>query len=146
MSLSAPELADWLKTLLQETFDKLGGESGYMLDKAAPGLLGTLEKLSAEEASSAVKAHAFHVAFIQEAFIQWLQGLEYQADWSQSWPQKALSETDWNTLNNKLQAQHQLLMELLEKHQTQDPLENAVLLIAHSAYHLGAIRQIIHHH
>lgn len=146
--INSQELAKWLQTLLEETFAKPSGQPGYMLDRSATGLLGTLTTLSAEAASrptqpgTTIAAQAAHVAFIQEAFIHWIMGEDYKADWSRSWPVQEVGSSEWEVLRERLGQQHQQLMSLLEQHQAQDPLENVALLIAHSAYHLGAIRQI----
>lgn len=151
MSAIDPQtMTQWMQTLLEETFAKTAGQPGYMLDRSALGLLGTLEALSAEAASTSVSpettsiaAQAFHIAFIQDAFIHWLQGQDLKPDWSQSWPANSeMNAAEWQALRENLQRQHQELKSLLDKPQAQDPLENAALLIAHSAYHLGSIRQI----
>lgn len=147
--INSQELAKWLQTLLEETFAKPVEQPGYMLDRSAMGLLGTLQSLSAEAASSpaqpgttSIAAQAAHVAFIQAAFIHWMRGEEFKADWSQSWPVQVVSPAEWETLRKLLHNQHRELVDILEQQPPQDPLENAALLIAHSAYHLGAIRQI----
>ena len=148
-SIDAETLAKWLQTLLEETYAKDVGQPGYMLDRSASGLLGTLDALSVEAASISVRpetttiaAQAFHLAFIQDAFIHWMQGDDIKPDWSKSWPSEKMDSSRWQLLKDQLGTQHQQLMHILSQPLAQDPLENAALLIAHSAYHLGAIRQI----
>lgn len=145
--MNPQEFANWLKTLLEETFAKPAGQPGYMLDRSATGLLGTLETLSAEqvslaENSTSIAAQCGHVAFIQAAFIRWMAGEEYEPDWSQSWLVREVDSAQWDELRKQIRDQHAELINLLETRPLQDPLENAALLITHSAYHLGAIRQI----
>ena len=140
-----------VRTLLKETYD--GPEenaSWYTEAKPGSGLFGTLEKLSAEEASipvngTTIAAQTDHTRYYLWVVNSYLNGEETSKDWEASWKITSVDKITWAKINEELQ---QAYTTLLKKIDSLDSLEeqtsNSLLgAIAHSAYHLGSIRQMI---
>jgi hypothetical protein len=148
-----PELArevmiGQLVAVLRESFEGSQG-GGYFTDQGPEaGLLGTLDRLSAAEASrlvggTSVAAHAQHVAFGLAVSTAWPKGDPTLQDWEQSWAVRTVDKAGWSALREKLRAGHQELRQAIESHgcARAETFGGAVGAIAHVAYHLGAIRQ-----
>ncbi|TCZ80735.1 hypothetical protein E0485_00080 [Paenibacillus albiflavus] len=140
-----------VRTLLRETFE--GPEknaSWYTESKPGSGLFGTLEKISAEDASISVNgttiaAQTDHTRYYLWVANSYLNEEEPKKDWEASWKITNVDKITWTQINNEL---HQEYTKLLKKIDLLDSLDeqtsNGLLgTIAHSAYHLGSIRQMI---
>jgi hypothetical protein len=138
-----------LTTLLHEAFEGAPGPWSYFLDHGPEhGLFGTLATMSAAEASreaagSSVAAQVYHLAYSVRAAAGWLRGERVKHDWSQSWVVRTVDEAAWARLRDELRAGHAELRRAFEAHGTASAEEigAAAGAVAHSAYHLGAIRQ-----
>ena len=66
-------------------------------------------------------------------------------DWDQSWIHKTVNELEWNELKQTLHETCQTVMELVKARATWDdqPITDALVALAHTSYHVGAIRQMI---
>jgi hypothetical protein len=137
--------------LLKEFFESPPTTGAACLDQKA-GLFDTLNQLSSAQASSQVRdapsiaSHGEHVWFYQDILIGGLKGKTYgKIDWKQSWVKQSVSEEEWKELQDKLKRQYQDLMELLESLETWDDTNvgDPMAILAHTAYHLGPIRQLI---
>ncbi|ADI14088.1 hypothetical protein [Truepera radiovictrix] len=118
-TVSASHFTQNLFAVLSETFAQT---SGIYLDRGAD-LFSTLDALSAEEASrevlgTTIAAHAFHTAFYVQAMERYFEGFEGKTDWQGSWTTRAV--THWD----------------------EAALDFGMTIAIHSAYHLGAIRQL----
>lgn len=140
-----------VRTLLKETFD--GPEknaSWYTEAKPGSGLFGTLDKLSAEDASipvngTTIAAQTDHTRYYLWVANSYLNGEEPNKDWEASWKITNVDKITWAQFNDELQ---QAYTTLLKKIDSLDSLDEQTLngllgVIAHSAYHLGSIRQMI---
>jgi hypothetical protein len=128
-------------------------KSSYMLNLGDPGLLASLDKLSAVEASSthaggaSIAAHVDHVRYGVSMLNQWLGGAEApwtNADWTASWKKNVVSDDEWRTLRDDLRRE---LTAWIDGMRAPRELNDHALgwlmgSIAHLGYHLGAIRQI----
>jgi hypothetical protein len=94
-----------LLNLLNELVDGSAAEAAWALNPEDPGLLKSLDKLSAEEASAvplggggSVAAHVDHLRYGLELLNRWSGGEEdpfADADYSASWQRITVSETEW---------------------------------------------------
>ena len=130
-----------------ETFEK--GHVSYLEDGAS--LLETLDSLTAAEASApiaesgtSIASHAEHVRFYVADRIQSFRGEETgEVDWQQSWKVQTVTAEQWDALRNALREAYQELQSVLHGFETWEiagQAWGAIAVIAHSAYHLGAIR------
>jgi hypothetical protein len=145
-------IATSLSTLLSELVEGAQKSGGYMLNGGDEGLLRSLDKLSAADASaltstgSSIAAHVDHLRYGLSLMNRWSRGENpfQDADWSASWRKPAVSETEWRQLRTDLRTESLSWLEVLRKPREIDESELNGMLgsIAHLAYHFGAIRQI----
>jgi hypothetical protein len=141
-----------LTTLLGELVNGAPGSGGYILDGGDQGLLRSLAKLSAADASrptptgSSIAAHVDHVRYGLSLMNRWSGGENpfRDADWSASWRRRTVSEAEWEQLRAGLLQEASRWIETLGRARETSEVELNGMLgsIAHLAYHLGAIRQI----
>lgn len=144
-----------LSGLLTEIFDGPPPHAGFILNPGDPGLLRQLATLSAEQASSrpmpgqtTIAAHVDHVHYGFTLLNRWLDGEPNpwaDADWTASWQRTTVDEAQWQQLRDKLKAATDKWRAALDKRTHWEPIEasGALASAAHTAYHLGAIRQIM---
>lgn len=150
--MNTAEIARTLATLLAELVDGASKDGGYMLNAGDAGILGSLEKLSAAEASaptptgSSIAAHVDHLRYGLSVMNRWSNGENPfgSADWSASWRKTAVSDQEWRQLRADLRAEatHWLAVVRQPRDVGEIELNGMIGSIAHLAYHLGAIRQI----
>jgi hypothetical protein len=116
------------------------------------GVLGTLERFTAEQASRApalgrktAAAHAAHLLFSLELAIQRLRGENPDADWDGSWEPSTVSPADWDRLRQQIREASATLRRTIENGTEWEPLafKGIVATVGHTAYHLGALRQLV---
>jgi len=120
------------------------------------GFLGTVEKLSAEEASKpagerdslSIASHAGHLRYALSLANRAAKGENPYADanWPGSWTPREVSEAEWKTLVSSLRAEYAAFREAIEKGElwdNEDMLTGTLGQICHGAWHLGAIRQAL---
>jgi hypothetical protein len=151
---ATPELHASLSALFGELSDGPPPGEAYMLNGGDPGLLGSLDRLSAEAASrpaapgaASIAAHADHVCYGLDLLNRWSDGEANPwstADWAASWRRVHVTESEWSALRARLRTACRRWHAALQKPRAMSPVEmNGVIgSIAHLAYHLGAIRQI----
>jgi hypothetical protein len=135
---------------LEEAFEQV---HGYFLDRGT-SIFETLEPVTAEEASRAatplvgtLAAQVNHLAFYLDAGITFATegpGGE-PPDWDGSWAVTTVTDEEWQALKENLRTQHGRMKALMETNPTWtvETLGGAIATIAHSAYHLGEIRQAL---
>ena len=146
------ELSNTLTTLFSELVNGASKDGAYMLNAGDEGLLRSLDKLSATEASaltptgSSIAAHTDHLRYGLSLMNRWSAGENPfgTADWSTSWKQTTVSDDEWATRRAELRTEATRWLEALRTPRDVQPIElNGIVgSIAHFAYHLGAIRQI----
>jgi hypothetical protein len=138
--------------LLRETFEGgLPGQGTQYLDHSS-GIRSTLDAVSAEQASRrleghpSIAAHARHMAFHLRVTAEWIQGDHSKRDWLKSFEPQTVNETEWGAVKADLEASRRQLVQVLESLSPERLAEEGAAMgaIAHLAYHLGAIRQILH--
>lgn len=141
--------------LLAEIFEGPLGAEAYILNPGDPGLLRQLETISAAAASQqsiagkpSVAAHVDHVHFGISLLTRWIAGEENpwaDADWNGSWTRTTVTEEQWRALRDNLRSKAETWRQSVSIRKDWDDMTAAGALstIAHTAYHLGAIRQIL---
>ena len=147
-----PVLATSLTTLLAETFGVSDAPASYMLESGRAGLMGTVNGLGAAMASAAlapgeptIAAHCGHILFLLSFFSGYEQGQTPAVDWEGSWATHVVDEPAWAALRGRLQATYdEVVARFTPNSAWPDPrVGAAILLLAHCAYHVGQIRQLL---
>ena len=140
-------------TLLRELVYGPPKEFAFVLNPGDAGLLASLDKLSAEQASarpqgrSSIAAHVDHLAYGLSLTNQWIRGEEdpfSKADYAASWTRQTVDEEGWRALRKRLADEAAAWAKGLETPREWDAttLNGAFGSIVHLAYHVGAIRQV----
>ena len=145
------DLGNTLSSLLTELVDGARAPA-YMLNVGDPGLLRSLDRLSAAAASavvpggSSIAAHTDHLRYGLSLMNRWAAGEDPFADanYAVSWRTTTVSDADWARLRAALADETHRWIRTLRAPRDVDRAELAGMVgsIAHLAYHLGAIRQI----
>jgi len=145
------DLSDAWSYLFKETFEGPPPEGGIYLDNHT-GLFETLEPVNSFEASliiegASVAAHAEHLRFYLEVLSGYMNGIVRGVDWAAGWKKLEVSEEEWGRLKDDLAEIYREISGAItrESDWNRDSISMAMALIAHSAYHLSAIRQILKH-
>ncbi|HEX6217222.1 MAG TPA: hypothetical protein VFZ38_20455 [Vicinamibacterales bacterium] len=146
------ELTGTLENLFGELMHGVSGKGGFMLNVGDRGLLRSLERLSAADASaptrtgSSIASHVAHVAYGLSLMNRWSRGENPfgSADWSAAWKKATLSEPEWEALRIQLRDEGAKWLVVLRTPREVQGIELSGMIgsIAHLAYHMGAIRQI----
>lgn len=144
-------LVDSLNYLFKETFEGSPPKGSIYLDRGI-GVFNTIAKLdsglvSKEIAGSTIAAHTDHLRYYLQVLNNFLNGIVQTADWNESWKKKTISEDDWAKLKTDLAETYKIVLitfESIDKWE-QDEISEAMAIVVHTAYHLGAIRQILKH-
>ena len=144
--------ADSLARLFAELVDGAPKSGGFVLNPGDEGLLRSLDKISAADASvptptgSTIAAHVDHVRYGLTLMNRWSKGENpfKDADWAASWRRRTVSDVAWRQLRADLRANASSWMQTLRTARDVDDTELNGMIgsVAHLAYHLGAIRQI----
>jgi hypothetical protein len=141
-----------LGALLDELIDG-AGDTAFILNPHDPGLLASLDRLSAQQASAlpprggaSVAAHVDHLRYGLALLNRWQRGESpfEDADYAASWTRTAVSELEWDVRRAALSREAHGWRRAFETLRDPSPLEwhGVVGSVAHLAYHMGAIRQI----
>lgn len=140
-----------LLAVLRELVDG-ATDVGFVLNPHDPGLLRSLDNLSAASASavaaggSSIAAHAEHIRYGLSLLNRWRQGENAfsDADYSASWSRVTVSDHEWAALRAELRAEAQNWSDAIRSAGDLSGSDWTALIgsVAHLAYHLGAIRQI----
>jgi tetratricopeptide (TPR) repeat protein len=137
--------------LLEETFENV---QGYYLDKNT-SLFETLSTISAAEASIPVgkkcanlAAQVKHVTLYLDVLEKSLRGDDsQQVDWGEIWlTTSEVDEAEWHTIKTDLPLKYEGVLATLNANLDLTNYENLAMImaiIAHTAYHLGEIRQAL---
>ena len=144
-TVSAPHFAENLFAILTETFERT---SGIYLDKGTD-FFSTLAALSAEQASSpvlgiSVAAQIVHTAFYLRAMERYFEGFTGKTAWDESWTVQRVTKPEWDALQTQLRDDYERVVRKLRAVTAwdEDALDFAMTVTVHSAYHLGAVRQL----
>jgi len=148
------DLTSPLGWLFAELVDGTSGRGGaYILNSGDGGLLRSLDKLSAAEASrsanggATIAAHAQHLRYGLSLMNRWAAygGNPFaDATWEEAWKISDVDGPAWQEIRSGLADEAHRWLSVLGSPRRVTDVELAGMLasIAHLAYHLGAIRQI----
>lgn len=142
-------LASSIKMLLKETFEGPGNDGSYYTEsKPNTGIFGTLDDLTAEDASrfingSTIAAHSDHIRYYLWVIRTMISGTDFEKDWEASWTIATVEEVKWAEIREELHKEYVSLFAEIDTIDLGKWLTNVNATIAHSAYHLGALRQMI---
>jgi|SRR5680860_281165 len=138
-----------LLATLDEAFDQV---HGYFLDKG-DSLFETLAGISATEASRSlgprsgnIAAKVNHIRFYLDAISANAAAGEYiRVDWESSWAVGEVTDAEWQDLIDRLRATYDGLKGFIQTNDTWNEMfvGGAFGIVAHTAYHLGEIRQAL---
>jgi hypothetical protein len=142
-----------ITTVIGEILDGAAGDAGWLLNPTDPGLLRSLDNLTAARASApapqggaSIAAHAEHLRYGLELLNRWSRGESPfgDADWAAAWRRPTVTEEEWEVLRTRLREEARRWQEGLGALVGAGPEEitGVIASAAHLAYHLGAIRQI----
>ena len=148
----APALTRLFSKLIDGTDVNGEGPGGFVLNAGDVGLLRSLDKLSAAEASrsanggATIAAHAQHLRYGLSLMNRWAaEGGNPFADatWDEAWKTTAVDVGEWTAIRNGLRRETHRWLQALGSPRTVNEIEltGIIASIAHLAYHAGAIRQ-----
>lgn len=143
-----PTLLDFI----DETFSQV---HGMYLDKGTT-LYETLESVTAEEASRAassktatIAAQVEHVRFYLDVLHEIITTGNYEKkyNWREIWDTvRVVTPEQWEDLKRRLHESHERVMATINSFENWDgpyDIGGAISIVAHTAYHLGGIRQAL---
>lgn len=150
---STTSLEDVIRTdaldLLEEVF---ATHHGYILDRGT-SLFETLAGIDAETASlryspdcGTLAAQVNHTRFYLDVVLRSMRdGDNTPADWESSWDIGAVTDAEWAAQIEGLRASYDAVHDFIATRERWDEASvgDALAVVAHSAYHLGEIRQAL---
>jgi hypothetical protein len=135
---------------LDETFEQV---QGIYLDRGT-SLFETLATVSTAEAArpissqcASIAAQVHHVRYYLDVLLVYMRGEKpHGVDWPASWDIAPVTDESWQELQDELRASYQAVREQCQAiavQDTQNPFDEALAIIVHTAYHLGEIRQAL---
>lgn len=129
------------------------GGGAFVLNSGDAGLLASLDKLGAADASlsvhggATISAHAQHVRYGLSLMNRWATdgGNPFaDAKWDEAWKTSVVDESEWREIRVGLRDEARAWLRALgsPREVTTVELSGMIASIAHLAYHLGAMRQI----
>lgn len=142
-----------LPSLFRELVHGAPAGGAFVLNPGDPGLLASLERVSAADASrgrndgASIAAHVDHLRYGLSLMNRWAAGEENpfaDADWTAAWTRTAVSDAEWADLRRALRVEVERWLAALQepRHVTGMEVDGVIGSVVHLAYHLGAIRQI----
>jgi hypothetical protein len=144
-----------LSILLTEIFDGPPGSEAYLLNPGDLGLIRQLNSIDAATASArpmpgktTIASHVDHLAYGLTLMNRWAAGDQNafaEADWNASWQRTTVTDEQWQSLRARLAREGAAWQKVVESRTDWDDISvsGALSSAAHTAYHLGAIRQIL---
>lgn len=152
--MNTRDISSALPLLFTELVDGTSGHAeAFVLNSGDIGLLGSLEKLSAADASRSVNdgatiaAHVQHVRYGLSLMNRWASdgGNPFaDAKWDEAWKTSTVDDAAWTDIRRGFADEARRWTTALSAPREVAEVELAGLIgsIVHLAYHLGAIRQI----
>ena len=149
--IQADQFTKALYSLLDETFDNV---QGYYLDKGT-SMFETLATVSAAEASipvggkcATLAAQVKHVAFYLDVLEKTVRTQQFEKqDWGKIWRETStVAPDEWEEIKSGLRQSYDRIKALIHDMpawSTDFEIGGAIAVIAHTAYHLGEIRQAL---
>src|SRR5678816_3714954 len=141
--MNTADISPTLTTLFSELVNGAPKDRAYMLNGGDDGLLGSLDKLSAQAASaltptgSSIAAHVDHLRYGLSLMNRWAGGENPfdDANWSNSWRRTRVTAAQWKQLRDELASEAHRWLETLKK--PREVGESELNSIAGSIVHLA---------
>ena len=135
--------------LLRESFEgSPDGQASAYLDRGI-GFFSTLDKLTAADASrefsgTTIAAQTEHAKFYLDRLCEFIGGRTERVNWEDSWLIETVNDAEWDALRMTVRRSYETVLRCIATVDdwTEDRTGMAIGMVAHTAYHLGAIRQI----
>lgn len=135
--------------LLRETFEgSPEGQPSAYLDRGV-GFFNTLGGLTAADVSrdingTTIAAQTEHAKFYLDRLCEFVKGRTERVNWEDSWLIETVNDAEWNALRESVKQAYENTLRCLATVEdwTEDRTGMAIGMVAHTAYHLGAVRQI----
>ena len=149
MSIQTEHFIKSIAYLFRETFEgSPEGQGSAYLDRGV-GFFSVLESLSAGQVSlsvngSTIAAQTEHAKFYLDRLCEYLTGRSEPVNWEQSWLIESVNEEEWAALRGSVRRSYEnCLRTIAEKPEwPEQSVGEALAMLAHTAYHLGSIRQL----
>lgn len=150
MSIAKEDFLKDVLIILRETFEgSPEGQPSAYLDRGI-GFIKTIDNLSAEQVSknigeTTIAAQTEHAKFYLDRLSEFMMGRTESVNWEQSWLIETVNETEWDALREAVKKSYENVLRTIAGIETWDGsnVGDPIAIIAHTAYHLGAIRQLI---
>jgi len=149
--MSGTMTVDLLLHMLREAIEGPPGPWTYFSDRGpATGLVGTIGRLSAAAASrpagpghTTIAGHVHHVCANLALTTLTLRGASAPRDRDHGWAVTEVDDLAWSALRARLRREYGDTVLAVESRVVwdEDALGAAMGAVAHTAYHLGAVRQ-----
>ncbi len=139
-----------IKELIAETIEgKLSNSTYYIDAKQDTGIFGTIHNLSLEEVNTSINGASIASHIDHTRYYLWVMNYcienrtEPAINWQDSWEITPVTAEKWQNIKSELLTEYHRLLRLADR-ENWEPEDNSGILSAltHSAYHLGAIRQL----
>jgi hypothetical protein len=148
-TITTKQFTETVAYMLRETFEGSpeGMPSAY-LDRGV-GFFKTLDSTSATAASTefrgtTIAAQTEHAKFYLDRLCEYINERTESVNWEDSWLIETVNDDEWDALRSSVRKAYENTLKCLaeEREWSTTKTGMALGLVAHSAYHLGAIRQI----
>lgn len=147
--IPAKLLVEGVAYLLRETFEgSPKGQPSAYLDRGV-GIFATLGEVSAEAASfefhgTTIAGQTEHAKFYLDRLCEFINGRTEAVNWDASWLIEDVDENEWKALLESVRRSYESVLRCLADVPDWNEVRigMAMGMVAHTAYHLGAIRQI----
>lgn len=148
-SLQSTQFIEAVAYLLRETFEgSPEGQPSAYLDRGV-GFFNTIDNLTADQVSkdygdTTIAAQTEHAKFYLDRLCEFIGGRTERVNWEDSWLIETVNEDEWNALRSSVKNAYEGALKCLAGTESWDSSKvgMAMGLVAHTAYHLGAVRQI----
>lgn len=149
-SIAVGQFTESVAYLLRETFEgSPEGQPSAYLDRGV-GIFNTLDGVSADDASKEVAsmtiaAQTEHAKFYLDRLCEFIGGRTERVNWEDSWLIETVTDSEWDALRASVRTSYENSLRCLASVDdwTKERIGMAMGIVAHTAYHLGAIRQIL---
>ncbi len=140
-----------VEEIIRETFEGgLPGQGTQYLDHDS-GIVNTIKRISYIKASErpnkhiSIASHISHMTFHLKVAYEWIKGDHSKRDWSKSFEPSKVNEQEWKKLIQEFDESKIQYLQAIRNLPNEKLISDsgAFGIIAHLAYHLGAIRQLL---
>jgi hypothetical protein len=148
-TVQTDQFVESIAYLLRETFEgSPEGQPSAYLDRGI-GFFSTIDEVSATQASQeygdmTIAAQTEHAKFYLDRLCEFIGGRNEKVNWEDSWLIETVNDAEWEALRQSVRQAYENALKCIANVSDWDATKTgmAIGLIAHTAYHLGAVRQI----